>query len=104
MELPLGLSDAVTHLSYAGGLSGNLHFSQSLLALVLAKELPEFLQEFRSVASGLLGVLTPVPELARCLPAVPSAAVQNENFLFIIHTFLPVSSKPSSGTVEILSL
>lgn len=72
MELPLGLSDAVTHLSYSGGLSGSLHFSQSLLALVLAKGLPEFLQEFRSVASGLLSVLTPVPELVRCLyPQLP---------------------------------
>ncbi|KAI1232290.1 hypothetical protein IHE44_0006739 [Lamprotornis superbus] len=41
-ELPLGLSDAVTHLSCAGGLSGYLHFSQSLLTLLLAKGLPEF--------------------------------------------------------------
>lgn len=80
-ELPLGLSNAVTHLSGAGGLSGNLHFSQSLLALLLAKGLPEF-HGFRPVT----------PNSAR---AGEVLAIQNENFLFIIQTFLPVSSKHS---------
>lgn len=32
-------------------------------------------------------------------PLGVSAPIQNENILFIIHTSLPVSSKPSSGTV-----
>lgn len=84
-ELPLGMSDAVTHLSCVGGLSGDLHFSQSLLTLFLAKGLPEF-PGFRSAGC---------PELVRCLPAAPSAAIQNEKFSFIIQTFLPVSSKHS---------